>query len=246
MTRLRSLIAIACVLCVSHAGAAEPDLRGYGELLGQYVVRGSIDGVELNQVDYDGLASAPQFADAVRAISEFPLAGLTSREETLAFYINAYNIFALKMVIDNRPRRSIRDIGSLFRPVWKRVAGTLDGTAVTLDEIEHERLRTMNEPRIHFAIVCASVSCPDLRMEPYRAAELDAQLDEQVGAFLRNPGKGLSVAGDRAQVSKIFHWFEEDFAAAGGIDAFVRRYYPLPAAVRLRPTLDYNWSLNAR
>lgn len=245
MEWFRRLVAILCLTGVSHAGAGEPDWRVYEELLRHHVVRGSIDGVELNQVDYDGLAKAPQFADVVREVSEFPLARLASREETLAFYINVYNIFALKMVLDNRPRRSIRDIGNWLRPVWKRVAGTIDGKPVTLDEIEHGRLRTMNEPRLHFAIVCASVSCPDLRTEPYRAAMLETQLDDQVSGFLNNPGKGLKLVGDRAQVSQIFKWFDEDFVAVGGYAAFVRQYYPLPANVRLRPTLDYNWSLNA-
>lgn len=246
MVFLRSLITIVCGVCVGHAAADEPDWQAYEEVLGRQIVRGISAGVELNQVDYDGLANEPEFPAIVRQVSEFPLARLTTREETLAFYINAYNIFALKMVLDNRPLDSITDIGNVFKSVWKRNAGSLDGKPVSLDDIEHKRLRTMNEPRVHFAIVCASVSCPDLRAEAYRAASLEAQLDAQSADFLNNPGKGLKLSGTRAQVSRIFRWFGDDFAAVGGVEAFVRRYYPLPASVRLRPNLHYNWSLNGR
>jgi len=239
-----------CVLLAAAAAtgarAAEPDWSGYAALLQHYVSPGTSAGVTLNLVDYAGLGSDPAFAEVVSALEAFPLEQLESRDETLAFYINAYNILALKMVVDEKPADSIRDIGSLFRPVWKRRAGMLGGEAVTLDEIEHERLRKMGDPRIHFAIVCASISCPDLRTEPYRAGQLNAELDAQAEAFLNNPGKGLRVADGRVEVSQIFKWFKADFEAGGGVAAFIRRYHPLPADATVTPAIDYNWSLNRR
>ena len=117
---------------------------------------------------------------------------------------------------------------------------------VTLDEIEHQILRPMGEPRIHFAIVCASLSCPDLRREAFTAERLDAQLQEQTQAFLDNVSKGLQLAGTRVEVSQIFDWFEEDFDSAGGVEAFVRRYRELPDQIRLRADIPYNWNLNAQ
>lgn len=123
---------------------------------------------------------------AYQNIKQFPVKNLSSREKKLAFYINSYNILALKMVVDHWPLKSIKDIGSLFRPVWGKVAGTISGKLVSLDDIENDIIRPMGEPRIHLAIVCASVSCPDLRTEPYTAKKLDSQLDEQVRLFLNN------------------------------------------------------------
>jgi hypothetical protein len=244
------LIASVGILCAvlggTPAAAVEPDWSGYDQLLQQYVARGTTAAVELNQVDYSGLARDPLFAAVVAELAEFPLQRLESHEETLAFYINAYNILALKMVIDNLPVDSIKDVGNVFKSVWKHDAGFIGGETVTLDNIEHERLRKMNEPRMHLAIVCASVSCPDLRTEAYRADRLEMQLEAQCTEFLHNPGKGLRRSGENAAVSKIFKWFAEDFEVSGGVATFVRRYHPLPDGVTLRPSLDYNWSLNGR
>jgi len=234
------------VLGGSPAAAVEPDWSGYDQVLQQYVAHGTTGAVEINQVDYSGLARDPAFATVVAELAEFQLQRLESREETLAFYINAYNILALKMVVDNLPVESIRDVGNVFKPVWKHEAGIIGGQTVTLHNIEHDLLRKMNEPRMHLAIVCASVSCPDLRMEAYRAGRLEAQLEAQCTAFLHNPGKGLRRSGKSVEVSKIFKWFAEDFEASGGVAAFVRRYHPLPNEVTLRPSIDYNWSLNGR
>jgi Protein of unknown function, DUF547 len=241
-----ALAAALLGLLSTGAAAAEPDWTDYEYLLQRYVARGTTAGVELNQVDYRGLGSDAAFAAAVAKLAAFPLKRLEGREETLAFYINAYNILALKMVVDNRPLASIRDIGSVFKSVWKRPAGNIGGQTVSLDDIENGRLRKMGEPRIHLAIVCASVSCPDLRTEVYRSDRLEAQLDAQCTDFLNNPGKGLRRSGERAEISKIFKWFADDFAVQGGVAAFVRRYHPLPDTVSLRPSIDYNWSLNGR
>ena len=104
----------------------------------------------------------------------------------------------------------------------------------------------MDEPRSHFAIICASVSCPDLRMEAYRSEKLCEQLDSQIRDFLNNPGKGLRSNGDRVEISQIFEWFEQGFATRGGVEGFIRRYHTLPGRVQLRPPINYNWSLNGR
>lgn len=240
------LLTLVLVVFAGATQAAEPDWRAYEALLQRYVAPGTKAGVALNLVDYAGLARDPALAGVVRELAAFPLENLASPAESLAFHINAYNILALKMVVDHWPLESIRDVGNIFSPVWKRTAGSLGGESVTLDDIEHARLREMGDPRMHFAIVCASVSCPDLRTEPYRADELDTQLDQQVTDFLNNPGKGLRVTDGRAAISKIFKWFDEDFEAAGGVAAFIRRYHDLPAGMKIRPAIDYNWSVNAR
>ena len=148
------------------------------------------------------------------------------------------------MVLDHWPLKSIKDVGSLLSPVWDKPAGEIGGKRVTLGQIEHEILRPMGEPRVHFAIVCASVSCPDLNNRPYTAARLDGQLDEQVRRFLGNKTKGVAVADNQIRISKIFDWFEEDFQRAGGVDAFVRRYRPNLPASPVEADIPYDWDLN--
>jgi hypothetical protein len=240
------VLVVAFLVVAAHVHAAEPDWRDWDGVLADHVTRGTKHGVELNLVDYAALAADPRFAAVVKTVETYPLARLDGRAEQLAFLINAYNVFAVKMVADHLPLASIKDVGSFISPVWKKTAGRLGGAAVSLDEIEHGRLRKMGEPRIHMAIVCASVSCPDLRTEAYRANSLDAQLDDQAKTFLANPAKGLRIAGDTAHLTRIFDWFEDDFDALGGVAAFVRRYHELPAAADIEADIDYDWSLNGR
>lgn len=242
--RLRHLLPLLPAVFPAVAGAG-PDWSAYGQVLDAYVQPAELNGVRLNAVDYAGLRDEPAFEAAVESLEEYPLSRLQTRDEKLSFYINAYNILAIKMVLDHRPEDSIRDIGSWLRPVWKRPAGRIGGETVTLHEIEHEVLRELDEPRIHFAIVCASISCPDLAREPYRSGELNRQLEEATRRFLANPDKGLRKAGDRIRASKIFDWFEEDFKAAGGVRAFIGRYEELPPDAPLEADLPYDWGLNA-
>ncbi len=226
--------------------ALEPDWRDYAALLAAHLKPGERFGITLNQVDYAALAADSHYSAALAALQNFPLARLDGPREQLAFFINAYNLFAIKMVVDHQPVASIKDVGNLLWPVWKRAAGTLDGLTVTLDDIEHARLRVLGEPRMHFAIVCASLSCPDLRSEPYRAASLDMQLDDQVKRFLGNPGKGLRVTGETVHVSKIFAWFAQDFSAQGSVASFIAGYHELPTGAKMEADLDYDWRLNGR
>jgi hypothetical protein len=241
--RLASMV-LAC--CSFIAAADEPDWSAYARVLAKHAAPGARNDVPATLVDYAALRQDPDFDRALDAIAKFPARRLTTTAERLAFNINAYNLLALATVVTHWPVEGIRDIGSWIRPVWKRPAGLIGGRTVSLDELEHDILRRLGEPRIHFAIVCASLSCPDLRLEPYTAARLDAQLDDQVRGFLANEAKGLRFEGRQARVSKIFDWFAEDFAGAGGVAAFVRRYRSLPADVAVAADLDYDWSVNAR
>ncbi len=250
-TRLIRHTLLAWVLVVSYGMAVqtvyaqEPDWDVYGQLLKKHVVLGMLDGTKLTTVNYQAVKTDPLFQQVIRQLSEFPVGRLANQQEQLAFYINAYNIYAIKMVVDHLPVESIKDIGSWISPVWKKDVGKLAGKVVSLDEIEHKILRPMGDPRIHMAIVCASVSCPDLRMEPFTASLLDKQLDEQALSFLNNSTKGLQVKGSRLSASKIFDWFGEDFDKQGGVVAFIRQYRPeLPDNAKLVFGLEYNWKLN--
>ena len=232
------------LLIAGHAVAQEPDWQDYARLLAT-VQAGEKHGTSLAIVDYATLQQNGAIEKVYQQISSFPVASLGNREERLAFYINTYNILALKMVVDHWPVKSIKDIGSFFRPVWGKQAGSIGGQTVSLDDIENNHIRPMGEPRIHLAIVCASVSCPDLRNEPYIAINLNQQLDQQTKAFLHNEKKGLRVEKGEVLVSKIFSWFAQDFKLAGGVDAFIRSYrQDIPVTLPINADIDYDWSVN--
>ncbi|GAB4249905.1 MAG: DUF547 domain-containing protein [Acidobacteriota bacterium] len=190
--------------------------------------------------------------------------------DRIAFWINAYNALTLRVVIDHYPIKagflrslvypanSIRQIPG----VWDEIRFPVAGRERTLDEIEHRILRRdFREPRIHFALVCASLGCPVLRREPYEGPRLDAQLDDQVRRFLADPSKFQWEEENQVlRISPIFRWFEADFApscrgnAAGRapVICFLRRYLPpersgLLDSPQLRiEYLDYDWRLNDR
>jgi len=207
------------------------------------------------RVAYPAIAASPDWRRLVADLASADLAALRTRDQQIAFWVNAYNILAIDLVAAHYPVASIRDIGSLFRPVWKRPAGTVGGRAMTLDEIEHGIIRPFGDPRTHAVVVCASTSCPALPREPLVAARLDAQLDAALRAWLADPGKGLRIdrAAQTVQLSKIFDWFEEDFAKAGGVLAFVTRYAPEGDRAWLQAHgadarldyFDYDWAVNA-
>jgi Protein of unknown function, DUF547 len=216
-------------------------------------------------VDYSALQTNPQpLKDVVvqlGAVAPSTYAAWGDPDK-IAFLINAYNAITLESIINQKPlKKSIKDIFG----VWNFAKHTVAGEAKTLDDIEHNTLRkNFNEPRIHAALVCAAMSCPPLRREPYIGAKLNEQLDDQVRQWLSN-GHGLKI--DRAQnqvsVSSIFKWFGEDWQKSyGAADKFVgkpteravlnfiSRYlspkdqsYLAKGSYKLK-YLNYDWSLN--
>lgn len=239
-----ALKVISGLLLANNVAAIEPDWKEYASVLAT-VKQGEKHGTPLALVDYAALKKSGQLDRVYQQVSTFSVESLNGKEETLAFYINTYNILALKMVLDHWPLASIKDVGSFFSPVWGKDAGMIGGKVVSLDDIENKIIRPMGEPRIHLAIVCASVSCPDLRNEPYMASALYKQLDEQTNAFLRNDKKGLYIDKDEIVVSKIFKWFKQDFDKLGGVESFIRGYRTdLPLAYAIDADIDYDWSVN--
>jgi hypothetical protein len=194
-----------------------------------------------------------------------------TRPQQMAFLINAYNAFTVEKILARYPNiKSIWDFGKIFGNPFKDKFFTLLGHELSLDMIEHETLRkpgTYNEPRVHFAVNCASVGCPMLREEPYVAERLDAQLEEQTRRFLSDRSRNrYNAANNALEVSEIFKWFSEDWTSGyRGFDGkapamqsreqFFAKYAALLAdqpahrnAVSERKAgirhLDYDWSLN--
>ncbi|MEJ2113082.1 MAG: DUF547 domain-containing protein [Flavobacteriaceae bacterium] len=162
-----------------------------------------------------------------------------SKNQKLSYWINAYNAFTIKLIIDNYPVNSINDISH----PWDKKFIPINGNLMSLNEIEHEILRKMNEPRIHFAINCASVSCPRLLNKAYLPETLDQQLHKAAEEFINSENNQLNAGN--VKVSKIFKWFKKDFETDDSIIDFINQYAEnkIDASERIG-YLDYNWNLN--
>lgn len=202
------------------------------------------------RVAYRDLQTKDQvtFDAYLTALAQAQPEGMSEPEEK-AFWINAYNAVIVSGIVQGYSAESLLGRKRLFSWFTVRIAGK-DRTP---DEIEHQILRKkFADPRVHFTIVCASSSCPQLRREAYLPERLDAQLDDATRAFLRDPARNR-LAGQPVALSKIFEWFAADFVQqAGSVVAFVRRFVPEEQRARVPLTdgevqfLDYDWTLNAQ
>jgi hypothetical protein len=228
------------------------DFSDWDALVKKHVAPKIVNGILINAVNYSNLKKDPLFSDLASRLSSYPLESLKSEKSKLTFWINVYNIFAAKMITDHYPIESIKDAGSFFKSVWKQRAGKVGGKERTLNDIEHGILREMNEPRIHVAIVCASVSCPDLRLEAYTVEKLNEQLDDQMEKFLQSRQKGMKLDGkkNRVYLSSIFKWFKQDFEGKGGIIKYISQYVTAEEKKVMNHSkleiiyMDYNWNIN--
>ena len=136
-----------------------------------------------------------------------------TESQKLAFYINAYNAFTIQLIIENYPVKSIKDIGSIFSSPWKKKFINLLNEKISLDQLEHERIRNnFKEPRIHFALVCASKGCPALLNEAYVDSKLNQQLEYSTKLFLTDTTRNrFNQEKNKLEISPIFKWYKEDF-----------------------------------
>lgn len=169
-----------------------------------------------------------------------------SKNQKLAFWINAYNAYTLQIIIRNYPVKSIKDIGSLFSSTWSKEFIPLFGKKMSLDNIEHDTIRkNFKEPRIHFAVNCASLGCPSLLQEAFNSEHLSAQLEAATKNFLGNKSKNFYRSPDKVlYISKIFKWYGADFNAKyKGHMNFIRKYIKVPKSTPVEWN-EYDWNLN--
>lgn len=215
----------------------------------------ALDANGISRVAYGRVASPDRIAlrAYIQSLSAVPVSRL-SRAEQLPYWINLYNALTVETVLEHYPVRSIRAInispGWLSVGPWGRKVITIEGEAVSLDDIEHRILRPIwRDPRIHYALNCASLGCPNLQPRAFTADNTEALLEAAARAYVNHP-RGARIENGRLKVSSIYVWYGADF---GGTDASVLAHLSRYAEPELRAALgrihridsdDYDWSLN--
>lgn len=201
-------------------------------------------------VDYKGLIKdSVQMNTYLRLLSSAHPQESWSKAEQMAYWINAYNAFTVKLITDHYPVKSIKDIKKgipFVNTVWDIKFIKIQGETYDLNNIEHGILRKkFKDARIHAAVNCASYSCPKLRAEAFTAAKLENQLNDAMRSFINDPLRN-KVHPDKAEISSIFNWFGGDFKEDAGL---IRNYINRYAEKRVSDNgkisyMEYNWSLN--
>jgi len=225
-----------------HEVAGPPSTEGWAAILEAYVTDDGGFRYEALRSNSEHVAALDAYVAAIAAANPEPW----SMDARLAFYINAYNALTIHSVLELWPVTSVMQEDGFFEEREHEVAGE----TLTLNGLENEVIREgFSEPRIHFAVNCASKGCPPLHGEPFTAENLESNLETLTTEFVRSTTR---IRGRRVQVSQLFEWFEGDFEEAGGVRAFLARYLEgeAKAAVeneRTRIThFEYDWDLNGR
>jgi hypothetical protein len=233
------------IIVSKTSASSEVDNRLFADLLAKHTRDGLVDYASFK-------AEHPKLKEYLAYLGGINPDEL-SREDAFAFYINLYNAATIDLVLENYPGiDSIKDIGGFFGNPWKIRFIALKGKKVHLDHVEHEILRpTFKDPRLHFAVNCASLGCPPLHADPFEGERLDTTLDELTRRNMADPAH-TRLEGDDLYVSKVFDWFGEDWGEKEDKIAFVRKYSPPRQAAeidRLGSRLDlkyshWDWTLN--
>jgi len=258
VTSRRSVLALPVAALLARPAQADSDVA-LDALLARHLVAHPDGVTRLRYAAWKASSGDLAALDAwiAEAASRRPSA--MSREAAFAFYANLYNALTLKVVLDRYPVRSIRDIRSTGVPLdpkgwfgpWRTRLVVVEGRRMSLDDIEHGTMRpSFRDPRVHYAVNCASIGCPNLWPRAWRAATLERDLDAAASAFV-NHARGVTVLPDgRLRVSSIYAWFREDFGGdEAGVVAHLRRHAAPALAARLgeRTAIAedaYDWALN--
>jgi hypothetical protein len=265
LTRRAVMVAGAALALPLRAQGFDHQHAAWSALLKKHLL--VVDAGKASKVRYAALASdRPALQACLAGFSAVSAAAFEafSKPQQMAFLMNAYNAFTIELILTRYPKLvSIKDLGNVLQSPWKQKFVPLLGATLSLDGIEHDLLRArgrFDDPRVHFAVNCASIGCPPLREEAFVAERLDAQLDEQLQRFLSDRSRNRwSTANQRLEVSKIFDWYAEDFrlghkgivSATALYARYADRLADTPAdRERIRSQnaavayLDYDWRLN--
>lgn len=227
------------------------DHAAWDKFLASYVVEGRDGGANL--VRYGAVSAADKSSlNAYVAALEAASPASLSRAEAFAYWVNLYNAVTVRLIVDRYPVKSIRSIksGAISLGPWDLKLITVNGQALSLNDVEHKILRAhFKDNRVHFAVNCASIGCPDLRSRAWTAASLETDLDAAARAYINSP-RGVSASGGKVKASSIFKWYAKDF---GADDAAVLAYLSKHADPKLKTALAgakkihlyaYDWSIN--
>lgn len=263
------IAAMLALIAAASAGAApQPELwprwtahddessasvnhRAWGAFLDAYLVTGTDSGVHVVRYADVTAADAERLRSYVDMLQTVPVTELT-RARQFAYWVNLYNAYTVELILENYPLETIRDIGGLFgRGPWDAKRLTVEGVDLSLNDIEHRILRPIwEDPRIHYAVNCASMGCPNLQPEPFTAANTEELLERGAREYVRHP-RGARLESGTLVLSSIYDWYQEDFGGnVTGVVSHLREY----ADRELRRHLDrfdgssvryeYDWSLN--
>ena len=244
---MKKLSVLIVVLLISQITLSQEGVshKMYDELLQQYVD-------EKGMVDYQGLKQNRAKLKSYLSMLEANAPTNTwTRDQKLAYWINAYNAFTLELILEHYPVGSIKDIGSAIKipfvnTPWDIKFINIGEEEYDLNNIEHGIIRKeFEEPRIHFALVCAAVSCPKLQNRAFQPDKLDQQLTKAAKEFLADPTKNSFKGSNQATLSKIFNWYGGDFNNNGTLIEYINQYAPKELSKDANiDWKDYDWALN--
>lgn len=258
MKKIKVLLPVIFIILFSTQNNFSQDsiaVKIYDNLLHKYVVNGL--------VDYENLTKDKSLEKYIETISKFDPTTLTNKNDKLAFWINAYNAYTLKVILDSYPISSINDlhfggriIGHILKTtVWDKEFVIINNKKITLNHIEHDIIRPkFKDPRIHFALVCGAMSCPPLRNEAYTGNKLDAQLNDQGKSFFANQfHNSFDEKNHVVHLSKILDWYGDDFGDSNAqILSRIKSFLPERIAESINDNIikwqidfkSYDWDLN--
>lgn len=239
------------IFITAHAWGFDHGHTKFIEVLGKNVVRkGSQTLVNYKAIKKDPV-KLKQYLQELSTVTKKEYQGW-SKDEKLAALINGYNAWTIQLIVDNYPVSSIKKIGPFYSTPWKKEFISWLGEKRSLDDIEHGIIRKeFNEPRIHFALVCAALGCPTLQEKPFVASKLESNLKKASDEFLQDTSKNIHViSGDEVllNVSSIFKWYGEDFGPQEALITYITKGMGISDKVNGKKIkldyLEYNWSLN--
>ena len=225
---------LVSVFITTNSFSQNFDYKNYGQFLKKYVS-------ENGKVNYENISKGKtELTNVIKQFEKNTPKNNWSKNEKLAYWINAYNIYTIQLIINNYPLKSIKDIDS----PWDKEFILIENKKISLGHIEHKILRKMNEPRIHFAINCASFSCPNLKNYPFEPEKLESQLQWVAKSFVNDKTKNR-LSANEIKISAIFDWFGDDFKTEGSLIDFLNKYSGTKINKNAKINfLEYNWNLN--
>ena len=238
MKKVTGTVVLLLMSLFLFAGVSEPkiDHTPWDQLLQKHV---SSNG----NVNYEGFKSdIDRLNNYLVSISKIKPNTDWSRNETMAYWINAYNAYTIKLMLNNYPSKSIIDING--GKAWDLKFVEIEGEKYSLNNIEHDILRAKYfDSRIHFAVNCASISCPKLSNTAYFAEGLDQKLEKAAKEFINNSAQN-TISSNKASVSKLFDWYKDDFTKNGTVKEYINKYSTTKLTTDKISYKEYNWNIN--